>query len=177
MTRFIVRYGVIAGLIVAIPHMIMFLSLSGDSAPPGNGYLVGYTIMLVAFTSVFLGIKAYRDKTLGGVIRFLPAFGLGLAISAVASVFYVVAWEIVMAFGSWDFVAWYSKFLMDAAAAKGPEAVAKAAADVELFKQMYANPFIRMAFTLVEIFPVGVLISLISAAVLRNSRVLPARTA
>jgi hypothetical protein len=34
-----------------------------------------------------------------------------------------------------------------------------------------------MAITFIEIFPVGVLISLISAAVLRNSRVLPARAA
>lgn len=173
MKAFIVRYGIIAGLVVAIPNLVMFLSLSKDSAPPGNGYLIGYTIMIVAFTAIFLGIKAYRDKALGGVIRFMPAFGLGLAISLVATVFYVVMWEICVAYGEWDFVAFYSRLIMEGAAAKGPEAVQAAAAEVEQFKQMYANPAIRIAFTTIEIFPVGVLISLISAAILRKSSVLP----
>jgi hypothetical protein len=40
---------------------------------------------------------------------------------------------------------------------------------------MYANPVFRLPITFVEMFPIGVLISLISAAVLRNSRFLPAR--
>ena len=175
MSRFILRYGVIAGLLVAIPNLIMFLSMSKDSAPVGGGYLIGYTIMIVALTAVFVGVKAYRDKVLGGVIRFFPALGLGLAISLVATVFYVVAWEICVAYGEWDFVAYYSKVIMASAPVDDPAAVQKAAAEVESFKQMYADPFIRMAFTVIEILPVGVLISIISAAVLRNSRVLPAR--
>jgi hypothetical protein len=175
MTPTILRYGLIAGLVVAIPNLVMFLSMSKDSAPLGGGYFIGYTIMIVAFTTVFLGIKHYRDKVLGGVIRFFPALGLGLAISLIATLFYVVAWEVCMAYGEWDFVAYYSKLMMEGAAAKGPEAVQKAAAEVEQFKQMYANPAIRMAFTAIEILPVGVLISLISAAILRKSSVLPAR--
>ena len=40
---------------------------------------------------------------------------------------------------------------------------------------MYANPLYRLPITFVEIFPIGVLISLISAVLLRNSRFLPAR--
>jgi hypothetical protein len=40
---------------------------------------------------------------------------------------------------------------------------------------MYRNPLIRMPMTFLEIFPVGLLISLISAAVLKNPRVLPAK--
>ena len=39
----------------------------------------------------------------------------------------------------------------------------------------YANPLFRLPITFVEMFPIGVLISLVSAAVLRNSRFLPAR--
>ena len=55
--------------------------------------------MLLAFTMVFVGIKHYRDKALGGVIRFLPALGVGLGISAVASLFWVVGWELTLATG------------------------------------------------------------------------------
>lgn len=43
------------------------------------------------------------------------------------------------------------------------------------FRRQYANPLFRMPVAFVEIFPVGVLVSLISAALLRNSRFLPAR--
>lgn len=42
-------------------------------------------------------------------------------------------------------------------------------------KERYANPLFRMAMTASEILPVGVVISLISAAILRNPAVLPAR--
>ncbi|HMA49355.1 MAG TPA: VOC family protein, partial [Magnetospirillaceae bacterium] len=44
------------------------------------------------------------------------------------------------------------------------------------FRRNYANPLYRMTETFTEIFPVGVLVSLICAGLLRNSRFLPARS-
>lgn len=164
MIRILSLHGVIAGLVVATPMLWQWLTLKPGENPFASVF-VGYLTMIVALTMVFLGIKRHRDRALGGVIRFLPAFGLGLAISTVASVFYVVAWEICLAFGPFDFVEWYSKFLIDSGKA----------ADVEPFRKTYANPLLRVALTFAEIFPVGVLISAISAAVLRKSWVLPAR--
>ena len=41
----------------------------------------------------------------------------------------------------------------------------------------YRQPLARMAITFLEIFPVGLLVALVSAFVLRNPRVLPARAA
>ena len=41
-------------------------------------------------------------------------------------------------------------------------------------KIQYADPLFRLPITFLEIFPVGLLISLISAAILRNPGVLPA---
>ena len=49
-------------------------------------------------------------------------------------------------------------------------------AEMAQFGEMYANPLIRMPITFIEIFPVGLVISLIAAALLRNSRFLPARS-
>ena len=48
-------------------------------------------------------------------------------------------------------------------------------ADAAAFQKSYANPLHRFPQTFLEMFPVGVLISLISAGLLRNSRLLPAR--
>jgi hypothetical protein len=96
----------------------------------------------------------------------------------VASLFYVIAWEISLAWSSnFDFLEFYIKYLVDGARARGAtEAeVQQAIEEAKSFAKLYANPLFRMPITFIEIFPLGVLISLISAAVLRNSRVLPAR--
>jgi hypothetical protein len=176
MTRYILRFGLIAGLIVTVPMLVMWLRVPADGKPPGS-MLESYLIMLVALSMVFVGIKQYRDRALGGVIRFMPAFVLGLGISAVAGVLYVAGWEICVAFGKFDFSAWYAQEILDSGRAHGATAaeMAKATANSQEFVRSYANPLVRMAYTFIEIFPVGILVSLISAALLRNSRVLPAR--
>jgi hypothetical protein len=138
---------------------------------------IGYATMLVALSAVFMGIKHHRDVAGGGVIRFWPAFGVGLGISFVAALFYVAAWELVQATIVDDFAGSYAKSVIAAQQAKGvdPAALAKLSAEMEAFKVQYADPLFRLPMTFAEIFPVGVLVSLVSALVLRNPRVLPAR--
>ena len=84
-----------------------------------------------------------------------------------------------MAFSKYVFIAAYSKFILDDARAHGagPAQLEQAAAQAADFARLYRNPLYRMSFTFIEIFPVGLLVSLISAALLRNSRFLAARSA
>jgi hypothetical protein len=176
MTRIVLLYGAIAGLIVAVPMVALMLLLTEQTAPD-NGALYGYLVMIVALTAVFLGIKRYRDHVHGGVVKFVPALLVGLAISAVASVFYTIGWEISLAASGFDFGKAYSRAMIEAAQARGASAlevqqVADQAAD---FARRYANPLYRLPITFVEIFPIGAVISLISAALLRNSRFLTRR--
>jgi hypothetical protein len=175
MLRIILIYGVIGGFIVAVPMFVSMLTTEPGEISE-NAALVGYLSMLLAFTMVFVGIKHYRDKVLGGVIRFLPALGVGLGISAVASLFWVVGWEIILATG-FDFGGAYTQSLVSAAEARGAPAaeIEQIRAETAEFMTMYANPLFRLPITFVEMFPIGVLISLISAALLRNSRFLPRR--
>ena len=53
----------------------------------------------------------------------------------------------------------------------------EAYAEMADFAKLYANRWIRMAMTLTEILPVGVLVSAISAALLRRPQFMPARAA
>jgi hypothetical protein len=87
-----------------------------------------------------------------------------------------VGWEITLATG-FDFGGAYSEMVVAAAQERGASAaeLETARAEAAEFLAMYANPVFRLPITFVEMFPIGVLISLISAAVLRNSRFLPAR--
>ena len=100
MVGLIVRYGLIGGVIVAAPMLYQMLVV-GHMA---ESLLLGYAVMIVSLTTVFLGVKHYRDKKLGGVIRFLPALGVGLGISVVACLMYVIAWEISLANCGCDFM-------------------------------------------------------------------------
>ena len=176
MLRTILTYGVAAGLIVGVALSLVTIFTYGQFSNTA-GMTIGYLIMLVGLTAVFLGIKHRRDVDGGGVIRFWPALGVGLAISAVAGVVYVIAWDVSCAIAGMDFGGDYARSMVKQAQAKGLSgaAMAKAAAEAEAFRRQYADPLFRWPMTFVEIFPVGVLVSLISAAVLRNPRVLPAR--
>ncbi len=179
MLQRILTNGVIAGLIVGIPMILLTLTL-GESAPSGAlGMAIGYTTMLVALSIIFLAIKRQRDVVNGGVIKFLPAFLMGLGISAVAGVLYVLAWEVSLAISGMDFGAMYAEHLVEAAKARGASEAEIAAelTKAQDFAKMYANPLFRMPITFTEILPVGILVSLISALLLRNSRFMPARGA
>ncbi|MGA2953362.1 MAG: DUF4199 domain-containing protein [Caulobacteraceae bacterium] len=176
MLRYIVTYGVIAGVVVGVPLSAMTLTMSGH-AMMSYGMLIGYLTMLIALSAVFLAIKRHRDVDLGGVIKFWPALMLGLGVSAVAGVIYVIAWEVSCAVAHADFAGAYARAMIAEQEAKGVSGVALARfkAEMDQFKVQYANPLWRWPETFAEIFPVGVIVSLVSAALLRNSRFMPAR--
>ncbi|MES1201294.1 MAG: DUF4199 domain-containing protein [Pseudomonadota bacterium] len=170
-------YGSVSGLFV-IGVILWGLAMQGGH----NGGIFGtewfgYLIMIIALSMIFLAIRDYRNKKLGGVIKFFPAFGMGLLIAAIAGLAYTLAWEAYLAMTHYRFMDEYVASIIARqreAGVTGPALDAKIA-ELNQMKVAYANPLFRLPMTFVEIFPVGVLIALISAAVLRNPKVLPAR--
>ncbi|WP_374660821.1 DUF4199 domain-containing protein [Inhella sp.] len=174
--RLIACYGLIAGLVCGLPLFAIFLLLK-EQPPMPWGMVLGTLTMLLAFSAIFVAVKRHRDEQLGGVIRFLPAFLIGLGISLVATVCYVLAWEAALAVSGTDFAAEYSKAALAKAQAEGAgrEVLDQMAADLAHFQALYAQPLARMGITASEVLPVGLLVSLIAAALLRNPRFLAAR--
>jgi hypothetical protein len=177
MINIIFLFGTIAGLIVIGAMIAVMVASGGQPEMQDHSLLLGYTIMLVALSMIFFGIKAYRDRELGGVIHFMPALFMGLGISIVSGIIYVLVWEVYMAATNYTFMNAYveSYIAQQKAAGITGAALDKIVAEMEQMKVQYADPLFRMPMTFMEIFPVGLLISLISAAVLRNPKVLPAR--
>lgn len=177
MFRIALTYGAIAGAVI-IAGIVATFSLSNGHGADGMGSVIlGYLIMLLGLSMVFFGIKRYRDRDLGGVIKFLPALLLGLGIAFVASLAYVAIWEGYLAVTHYAFADDYASSIIAAKKAAGVTGPALDAVIAEMneFKVQYADPLFRWPMTFIEIFPVGVLVSLISAAILRNSKVLPDR--
>lgn len=176
MKNLILKYGLLAGVIVALPMSVITL-IWGHELPMTWGMVIGYTSMLLAFSLIFVATKRHRDVNLGGVIRFWPAFGMGLAITLVASLIYAAAWEVVMMTSDMNFVEIYNQTVLAQEKARGAsaEVLAQKAAEMEAFAKMYANPLFRFMITLTEILPIGILVSLICAVLIRRPGFMPAR--
>ena len=179
MLKSILKYGLIAGLVVGGLMFAVTVQFHDKLGFGALGMAVGYASMLIALSAVFVGVKAHRDRERGGVIGFWPAFGLGLGISLVASVCYALAWELALATTKMDFMGAYTEHLLADMRAKGASAAELAATAREMaeFSAMYANRWVRMGMSMSEILPVGVLVSAVSAALLRKPGFMPARAA
>jgi hypothetical protein len=113
------------------------------------------------------------------VIKFLPAFLMGLAIAACAGIAYVCVWELYEASTGYRFMDEYIAAMLRHRQAEGASAaeLARMSVEMESMRASYANPLFRIPMVFLEIFPVGLIVALISAALLRNPRLLPANAA
>ncbi len=170
--RYAIVYGVIAGAIVT---GILTASIALDLPSHATSEWLGYLVMLAALSLIFVAVKRYRDVECGGLINFGRAFGLGSAIAAVAGLVYVLGWEIYLAASGRDFIANYSAAIVDGMRADGATSAEIQAKVTEMqdFASQYKDPLFRMPLTFVEIFPIGLLVGFVSAALLRNPKLLP----
>jgi len=174
MQRIILVYGAIGGTI-ELALLALSMGLVGEH---GNmGMVLGYLSMLIAMSMVFVGVKRFRDERQGGVISFWKALGVGLGIAGVACLFYVLGWEAYLWSTDYTFMEKFTASQLAKMQAAGAAAadIAKFKADMAGFAEMYANPVTRMLVTLSEIAPVGLLVPLVSAGLLRNPRFMPAK--
>jgi hypothetical protein len=171
--RYALAYGSISG---AITISVLIATLVTGLPNHAHSELFGYLVMIVALSMIFVGVKRYRDVECGGVIRFGRAFLLGLGIALVAALIYVLGWEFYIAFSGNDFMTEYSAAVLKGMREHGasPTAIDAQAAKLRELAVMYKSPLFRLPMTFVEIFPVGLVIALVSAALLRNPRLLPA---
>ena len=175
MIRYALIYGGLAGAIT-ISVAAVTVSLS-DPSDMRTAEALGYLTMFAAMSLVFIGIKRWRDIEKGGVATFAGAFGVGAAMSLAAALIYAVGWEAFMFANDYAFTAEYAQAMREEIAAKGLAAAeeAEALAEIDAAIEMMANPALRLAVSMIEILPVALVVALISAAILRNPKVLPAR--
>lgn len=162
MRKIILLYGIPIGLAFIANFFLM--APSSEDADYTTSEWVGYTVMIVGLGSIFFAVKQYRDKELGGKIKFGQAFLLGLYITLVASFLYVLGWELYLNSSDHSFADQYLEQIQQGMRNKG---MTEAEIETELAPQMgmienYKNNVgFRMFITFVEIFPVGLIVSLI----------------
>jgi hypothetical protein len=170
MKRIVLVYGLLAGAVMSAFMTLGVYLCSTGIIDFGKGEVLGYSSMFLAFLLIFFGIRSYRDHASGGTVSFGRALGVGLLIVAVSSLVYVATWLVIYYNFTPDFpnkmAAAYTAEMRDKGKSEAEIAAKKKEWDQMI--ELYKNPFVNAAVTFLEPLPVGLIATLLSAAILRR---------
>jgi len=168
MKKNILTFGLISGALSSL-MMVATVPLE-DKIGFDRSEILGYTLIVLSFLLVFFGIRSYRDTAANGQITFAKAFAVGISITLISCICYVVTWEVLYFNFMHDFMDKYGAYMIQKLRASGASAAAVQTQinQLKTYKEQYENPLYNSAMTFLEPFPVGLGITLISATVLRK---------
>jgi hypothetical protein len=168
MKKIVVTFGLISGVMSSF--MMLLTVPFMDRIGFDKGVIVGYTAIVLSFLLVFFGIRSYRENVAGGGLTFGRGFQVGILITLISCVFYVATWQLVYYKLAPGFFEKYEAYAIEQARASGAseQEIQATTRRMQQIKGWYDNPFFNVALTFVEPFPVGLGVTLISAAVLRR---------
>jgi Protein of unknown function (DUF4199) len=168
MKKTILVFGLISGAISAL--MLSATVPFADRIGFDKGEYLGYTVIVLSLLLVFFGIRSYRDNVGNGQVTFTKAFTVGISITLISCICYVATWEILYFHFLPGFMDKYSAYMVQKLSASGASAAVIQAQVQQLkkYKEMYDNPLLNAALTFIEPFPIGFVVTLISAAILRK---------
>jgi ABC-type dipeptide/oligopeptide/nickel transport system permease component len=178
MARIVLIFGLISGAIAAALMWIMLAAMKSGSIDLEHGsmaYVTGYASMIISLSLVFFGVKSYRDNN-GGHITFFKGLQVGILIGLISAVCYAASWEVYYRTGGSNFMQEYSQKYVEHMKQNGAtdDQIANAQVEMAHMVELYQNFFIRFGMTLMEILPVAIVVTLVSAALLRKREILPA---
>ena len=132
--------------------------------------VLGYSAIVLSALFVFFGIRSYRQRTGSGRISFGRAVAVGVLISLVSCVLYAAAFEVLYFKVAPDFGEKFAACMVERAREKGAgeQQIAETTKKARTFKELYDNPLTNAMVTFGTSFPVGLVVTAISAAILRK---------
>lgn len=173
MRRTILTYGLIAGAILSA-MMVLTIPFM-DQIGFDRGAIIGFTTMVLAFLMIFFGVRSYRDTVGGGSVTFGRAFALGLLIALVATVCYVITWQLLYYQFMPDFADKYAAHAIEKARAGGASAdeLTRLSQEMDAFAAAYRDPLINIGYTFLEPLPVGFVLTAVTAGILGRKEKAP----
>ncbi len=166
MKKIVLIFGLIIGAIFCANMAFMIYWMYHNPDLKGND-IAGYVIMVVVFSLIFFGTRSYRNKYLGGFISFGKAFKTGALIALVGSTIYVLAWLFSYYLFVPDFMDVYTDYVLKNCT---PGDLAAKTKEMANFKEMYENPLFVILITYSEVLPIGLVVALVSALLLKKKQ-------
>jgi len=169
MRKTVLTFGLISGAISA-GMMLATLPLADKLGHEKGSYILGYTAIVLSALLVFFGVRSFRENVSGGQLTFGRGFAVGILITLLSNLCYVATWEVVYFKFMPDFADKYAAHMIERAKSSGEsqEKIEKATQEAKEFKVMYNKPAINIFYTFLEVFPVFLGVTLLSAAILRK---------
>jgi hypothetical protein len=163
MKKIILKYSLISGSIFLISMIITGVF----KTKMGNGWdeIIGFTALILSFAMVYPAMLSYRNSLPDQKIKFLQSLKIGLIITIISCIVYVIGWLVIyytLIPNYWDRYA--------AITAEKMRHHGDSAADIKKETEsilQYKKPYLNAMEAFLETFPIGVLISLISATIVR----------
>ena len=166
MNKIILKNGLFGSIIASA--LLIIITLYMKAKPEKEvSMLFGFAGMLLAFIFVVLGIKQQREAN-NGVISLGKAFLTGFWITLIISTFYVAVWLVILYNFFPNFMEHYANMAIEKASS---DEVAKVTEEMNSYKEMYKNPVMVILLTYMEILPLGIVFSFISALILKKKQI------
>jgi hypothetical protein len=168
MKKTVLTFGLISGTVLAA--MMLATIPFADKIGWDKMEILGYTTIVLAALLVFFGVRSYRENVGDGHLTFGRGFAVGILITLISSACYVATWEIVYYKLMPGFAEKYTAHMVERAQASGAsqQKMNETLVKAKQFRQMYDNPAINVALTFMEVFPIGLVVTLASAGILRK---------
>jgi hypothetical protein len=168
MKKTVLTFGLISGAVSAVTMLatVPFVDKIGFD----KGEILGYTVIVLTALITFFGVRSYRENVGGGRMTFGRGFAVGILITLISCACYVGTWEIVYYKLMPDFAEKYAAHMAERAKASGAsqQKIDEQLRQAKQFRQMYDKPAINVALTFMEVFPIGLGVTLLSAGILRK---------
>ena len=168
MKKTVLTFGLISGAISAA--MMLATVPFVDAIGWEKGEILGYASIVLSALLVFFGVRSYRENVEGGRLTFGRGFAVGILITLISSACYVGTWEVVYYKWMPGFAEKYAAHMVERARASGAseQKIEETQVRAKQFEEMYHNPLINVAMTFMEVFPIGLAVTLVSAGILRK---------
>lgn len=163
MNSIILKNGLFGSIIVSA--LLIFITAYMKANPEKEvSMMIGFAGMLLAFIFVVLGIKQQKDAN-NGSISLGKGFLTGFWITLIISTIYVLVWLVILYNFFPNFMEHYANMAIEKAS---PDEVEKVTEEMKMYKEMYKNPVMVILLTYMEILPLGIVISFVSALILKK---------
>jgi len=171
MVKTVLKFGALSGGIAAV-LMLLTMGLLSKYIGFNWGLVVGYASIIITFSVIYPALNTYKQKEGKGTISFGKALAIGLLISLIGSICYVIAWAFVYRYMMPDYL---DKFIEKSIASMKSSgatetAIQKQTTEMNNYREAYKSPLYFFLYTISEPLPVGVLMSLILAFVVSRKK-------
>jgi hypothetical protein len=154
------KYAIITGLISSVYFLVLYL-LKAETSKVGGW--IGYLILIAI---MYLGIKDYRDKDLGGYINFGKSFSTGILIAFFAGIIYAIFVLIFISFVDTNFI---NNILQISEQNMIDKGMSQEQIEMGMkYSKMFVSPIMLTVFTVIGYAFFGMIFSLILSAILKK---------